>query len=107
MKQAGLNVRVATLTGKKSEVILLEQIRKDFPDGLNKVLWINKEKDRLFRLTQDDMKVKSKTLLDYNSPKKYVEAYRHQIKNISTDKEKFEDTMKERPYRTNPFTVKV
>lgn len=108
MKRSGLNVRVSTLTGKKSEEILLEKVKKDFPDNLNKVVFKAKDRERLFQLSLGkDMKVKTKNLFDYTNPKKYVAVYRKAMKSEYKEREAFELEMKKRPYRGNPFTQEV
>lgn len=105
MKRSGLNVRVSTLVGKKSHSILIESIKRDFPNGLNKIMYIAKERERLYKLAldDDDMKVKQKSLVDYSSPDRYVEAYKKSIQAVSKEREEFTAQMKTRPYRGNPF----
>ena len=107
MKKEGLNVRVGTLTGKKSESILVDQIKKDYPDNLQKTLFIASERQRLNILNdtdQDEFRVKRKSLLDYSTPRAYVTAYRRKIKEQQKEREHFALVMQQRPYRGNPFT---
>lgn len=108
MKKQGLNVRVSTLIGKKSEVILQDVIKRDYPNDLQKTLYIATERERLYRIAEardsDEFKVKSKSLLNSTSPKQYVTAYRHRIKETQKLREKFEAEMQLRNYRGNPFT---
>jgi hypothetical protein len=111
MKKQGLNVRVSTLTGKKSELYLQEKLAKDFPNNIHKRLWISNERERIYasqKLKEEkgDFKTKSdtlKSLLDFSSLKKYVRHYRSKIRKQVKEREKLSSEFRKRPYRGNPF----
>jgi hypothetical protein len=107
MKKEGLNVRVGTLTGKKSESILLDMLKKDYPNNLQKAIFIASERTRIFNLLEKqynkDFKIKEKSMIDYSSPKRYVNAYRRRMIHTQRQRENFTEEMKLRPYRNNPF----
>lgn len=109
MKSQGLNVRVSTLTGKKSEQYLVERINKDFPGELNKIMYISSERERIFNKTlhqvDDGIKVKSniKDLQDFISTTRYVKYYRKERKKENKRRDTIQEEFEERPYRGNPF----
>src|ERR1700722_948959 len=85
-KGDGLGVRIATLTGKKSEQMLVEFIKQDFPSETHKLLHRNHlqyvvlnqpEKSGDGIQTASD---KSKTLFDFPNPKGYLQNYRRTIR---------------------------
>ncbi|SRR6266436_322432 len=110
MKTRGLNVKVSTLVGKKSEEILQDQIRKKLPREINKRLWISMERERIFTIfalqERDEFTRKNglKHMVDYKDPKKWARAYQKVIEAESKMREKIDTEMKKRPYRGNPFT---
>jgi hypothetical protein len=102
MKGRGLNVRVSTLTGKKSEEILKQFIEKDFPNNLNINIWKTSEQERIFRIKETEgiktVRREIKTL------SKYVKHYKYSIRKENTRRERIEKLFQSRPYRDNPFT---
>ena len=115
VKREGLNVRVSTLTGKKSEEFLKEAIKKEFPDGANKQLWIAKHRERILAKaildSQDkDLLTRSQKVQDlseFTTPKQYVAYYRRRVRYLSSSREKIIQQMEERPYRSNPFVERT
>lgn len=108
MKSAGLNVRVSTLTGKKSEEILQQMIQKDFPNGLNKVIWKTNNQERIFRIKPNDgiqtvNTVNTKTKTKARTLHKYVKQYKYKIKKENKRREKIQDIFQTKNYRDNPF----
>lgn len=107
LKGRGLNVRVSTLTGKKSEDILREQIKKDFPNDANKIIRINQERQRIIsRAHYLENKRKGISDIEYprfRSVERYIRNYRYRIRKESKYRMKLEASFQERPYRTNPF----
>lgn len=105
MKSRGLNVQVSTLIGKKSEATLIQNIEKDFPNGINKVLHKQEAAERIYTkiLSQDKndgIKIKQPRI---STLEKYVRHYRHSMKKDSKNRERIEVEFLKRPYRTNPF----
>lgn len=115
VKREGLNVRVATLTGKKSEQFLQEAIRKEFPDGANKRLWIAKHRERILAtkvLSLQDKELLSRSqkvsgLEEFTTPRKYIAYYRRRVRYLNSVREKVIQQMEERPYRSNPFVERT
>jgi hypothetical protein len=123
MKRAGLNVRVSTLTGKKSEQILVENINKLYPNEENKQIWISHERERIIQneLTKLGKKyddgVRSRgdpsamrdsdgrilNLTDFSTPKQYLNYYRKLMHKEHITRDRIETEMKKRSYRGNPF----
>jgi hypothetical protein len=123
MKKAGLNVRVSTLVGKKSEQILKDQINKLYPSSEHKTLWMMNEREnivqnylkRLEKKSDDGVRSRSdpsgmyspdgrpKTLIDFNSPDAFMKYYRKYMKKESLAREEIEMIMKKYAYRNNPF----
>jgi hypothetical protein len=110
LKGRGLNVRVSTLTGKKSESILQEQIKKDFPNGANYVISNNQERERIIsrshyldsRHRDLDNRVDNRRT-KIGSLERLVRHYRYTTRKESKYRMKLSDKFQERPYRTNPF----
>src|SRR6266404_7346656 len=99
MKQRGFNVKISTLTGKKSEQILIQMITKDF-NGKNKILFISSEQDRIlnkYTKVSDDIKVKTPKV---TSVRKYVKSYKYNIQKNHKLREKIIHQFVQRPYRT-------
>jgi hypothetical protein len=111
MKSRGLNVRVSTLTGKKSEDVLRQCIAKDFPNNLNINIWKTSEQERIFtrskRLSdyakekaENGIKVKTKEIKTLN---RYVKSYQHETRKECIRRDRIEDLFSKKPYRDNPF----
>jgi len=107
MKKAGLNVRVSTLIGKKSEVILQEQIKKRLPRDQNKRLWISLERERIFVSSlsrdRDQFTKKLKHMTEYKDPRKWAKAYQRMIEEEQRLRDSIVTQLEKRPYRGNPF----
>jgi hypothetical protein len=123
IKTQGLNVKVTTLIGKKSELILKDQLNIRYPNRENVILWIQQERERII---QDRIKKETKkgddgvrsisdpssmytssgkvlTLLDFSSPEAFVKYYRKWIRKEQLAREEVELIMKKRAFRNNPF----
>src|ERR1700734_678223 len=127
MKTQGLNVRVSTLTGKKSEQILVEAIKSIYPNGENKLLWSSNQKELIIQRYLKKLEKKRddgvrshndpssmyttdgrvKTLLDFSTPDAFVKYYRKWTKKEQLAREKIESEMKLRKYRGNPFLLEL
>jgi hypothetical protein len=106
----GLGVRIATLTGKKSEQMLQEFIKQDFPSDQHKALrrsyrqndlldkYMNESEDGIKTVNQD------KTLFDFVNPRGYLQYYRRRIRNQQYRRDALIQQFQLRPYRGNPFT---
>jgi hypothetical protein len=110
LKSQGLGVKVATLTGKKSEQFLKDMVDRDYPSDTNKELVrINKQNRILNReksVVEDGIKTKSdgmKNLFDFNSPKGYMQYYKRRISRQTHHREHIIQLLKKYPYRGNPF----
>jgi hypothetical protein len=123
MKRAGLNVRVSTLIGKKSEQILQESIKKLYPNGENIQMWLAEERERIIqnqlhkleKLNDDGVHSRSDpssmrdtngrilNLSDFSTPKQFLTYYRSYMKKEHITRDKLEEQMKKRSYRNNPF----
>lgn len=107
----GLGVRISTLTGKKSEQMLIEFIKQDFPSGQNKTLhrsWMQSViLDREMETPSEDgikvKTVKDKNLFDFPHPRGYVQYYERRIRKQHQKREHIIQEMKARPFRGNPF----
>lgn len=100
MKSRGLNVKVSTLTGKKSEQILVDSISKSFPNRENFSLWIAYHKERII---QNHLKQETRSQKEFSTPGSYLRYYRKQLKTESKLREQITADMKSRNYRNNPF----
>lgn len=105
MKSRGLNVQVSTLVGKKSEEILIQNIEKDFPNGINRILRKQEDTERIFskllsQESNDGIKVKQPRI---STLEKYVRHYKYSMKQDSKRRDRIEAEFQKRPYRTNPF----
>lgn len=120
----GLNVRVSTLTGNKSESVLKEHLEQDFPSDLLYRLWKSNEQEKIYslaeaklispRLKDDDgipvkyqrkkqKKQKNRRLEDSRTIDRFVKRYTSKIKKAYDFREKLVEEFQERPYRLNPF----
>lgn len=125
-KSKGLNVRVSTLTGKKSEQILVDNLKKIFPSNENRTLWMIKEKERItfnylkrlekqskrsddgVRSRNDPSRMyaengRAKTIEDFASPDSFMKYYRKYMKREQIVREEVEEIFKKYGYRNNPF----
>jgi hypothetical protein len=109
-KTEGLGVRIATLTGKKSENMLQEFIKQDFPSEQHITLrrnYLQSELlDKHMEHSDDGIKTasdQSKTLFDFVRPAGYLQYYRRRIRKLQSRREELVQQFKERPYRGNPF----
>lgn len=123
MKRMGLNVRVSTLVGKKSEQILVDNIKKLYPDGENKQMWVSQDRERIIQnqLTKlgklHDDGVRSRgdpsamrdsdgrilNIGDFSTPKQFIRYYRAYMNKEHITRDRIETEMKKRSYRNNPF----
>jgi|HubBroStandDraft_2_1064218.scaffolds.fasta_scaffold92145_1 hypothetical protein len=123
MKKAGLNVRVSTLTGKKSEQVLKDQLKVMYPSQENVMLYISNERERIIqnylkRLEKkgdDGVRSRSdpsgmyadngkpKTLLDFSTPDAFMKYYRKWIRKEQLAREEVETELKKYAFRGNPF----
>jgi len=110
LKSEGLGVRVATLTGKKSEQMLQLFISQDFPLQQHTLMQrihrqniiLNRELDK----SEDGIKTASdfsRNIFDFPHPRGYVQYYRRRIRRHALRREHIVQEMKTRPYRGNPF----
>jgi hypothetical protein len=103
VSKQGLNVKVSTLTGKKSESILLDTIKKDFPDKLNEQIWKSREIERLVNRYKDNAE---KTKAPYiRTLERYVKHYRYKMKQETKLRERIETEFLKRRYRGNPYVT--
>ena len=124
MKKAGLNVRVITLTGKKSEQVLQDMIKKIYPNGENKQIWISNQREIIIQLQlkklqkqyDDGMKSRSDpssmrdedtgrilSLIDFSTPKAFLSYYRRLMRKEHATRDKITTQFKKYNYRSNPF----
>jgi len=124
MKQSGLNVRVSTLTGNKSEEILQDSIKRAFPNGENKILWVAERREEIIQhyLTRikkisesdgvhsrsDPSRLEDETgrilnITDFSTPGNYLKYYRKWIRREQLAREKVQTEMRKRNFRNNPF----
>jgi len=101
----GLGIRLATLTGKKSEQMLQEFIKQDFPSEQNKTMRRSYKQDVILKkyLSEDGIRTESKTLLDFGHPKGYLQYYRKRMQRQNARIDKITQEFQKRPYRGNPF----
>ena len=110
----GFGVKVSTLCGKRSQEILEDQIRRDFPNSEHKTTFIQREQNRILEWEvrrqdrQDDDGIKTpdqirKNLFDFPHPKGYVRYYRNRIRRESRQRERIIQELEKRLYRGNPF----
>jgi hypothetical protein len=110
LRGQGLGVRISTLTGKKSEQMLQDFIKQDFPSDQNKLLKRSFMQEmilgRELDTSEDGIKVASdstKTLFDFPNPKGYLQYYRRHLRRQRDRREHIIQEFKKRPYRGNPF----
>lgn len=110
LRTKGLGVRIATLTGKKSEQMLQAAIEQDFPSGQNITLRRNWKQTVLLEKemeegVEDGIKVKSedKNLFDFRRPAGYLQYYQRKIKRQRAKRDRIIQEFKKRPFRRNPF----
>lgn len=106
----GLGVRISTLTGKKSEQMLQDFIKMDFPSEQNKLLQRSHRQEtilnRELNQSEDGIKVasdSSKNLFDFPNPKGYLQYYRRHLRRQRDRRDEIIQEFKKRPYRGNPF----
>ena len=120
-KTGALNVRPATLVGKKSEQILQDAIKKEYKNGQNIKLWMMERREEIIeshlkqlrkrdmlssRADPSSMLTESgvlKDLPDFSNPEKYVKYYAKYIRKERDIREKVEEMFTKLPYRDNPF----
>lgn len=116
MKKAGLNVRVSTLVGKKSEKVLLDMISKEYPNKEHIDFWVSQKREEIIRkqilkLTDDGIHSKddasdmnsSKTLIDFSTPGQYLRYYRKKLKTETALRQRIETELRKYTFIDNPF----
>lgn len=107
IRKSGLNVRVTTLVGKKSESILKESLAGKVQDDAKRI-FISFERERLYAEAQSRVKHTFprkiiKSILEYDSPVEYARAYMIKMRQESVSRNKIASEFRKRPYRGNPF----
>ncbi len=108
-KSRGLGVRIATLTGKKSEQMLQLFIQQDFPAETHILLARqNKQQAILSRMDKPEDGIPtssdfSKTMFDFPYPGSYLQYYRRRMKKQAKRIERITQEFQKYPYRGNPF----
>lgn len=117
MKKAGLNVRVSTLIGKKSEKVLQDIINKTYPDRENVDYWISLRREEILRTrlnrqsksdgvhSKDDASDLNtpKTLINFSTPAQYLKYYKKQLKLEQQLRNGIEKELKKYTFIDNPF----
>lgn len=117
MKKAGLNVRVSTLVGKKSEKVLQDIINKAYPDRENVDYWISLRREEILRTrlnrqsksdgvhSKDDASDLNtpKTLINFSTPAQYLKYYKKQLKIEQQLRNGIEKELKKYTFIDNPF----
>lgn len=111
IKSEGLGIRVGTLTGKKSEEMLVNFIHEDFPSGQNELFKRASRQEKIIgkvfdRKNKDAVKTEgdiSRGLFDFPDPKGYLQYYKRKMRKEQEIREEVVDEMSKRPFRGNPF----
>jgi hypothetical protein len=93
-----LGFSIATLTGDKSEQILVETIRKEFPEGEHLEIWRAKKQNAQW-LTQ----IERRKGITWENPTIAMEQYRKKVQAERKEFQSFRERMRQRPYRNNPW----
>lgn len=105
----GLGVRVGTLCGKKSEEMLRNLIKEDFPARQNVLLRNSHLQEEIInRALKNNKEVKTtidldRSMNDFSDPKGYLQYYKRRMRKQSLIRDKVIEQMLTRPYRGNPF----
>jgi hypothetical protein len=104
-----LGVTIPTLVGKHSELILKQQLLRDFPAGEHHQTWKWTQIRKLLvrREGVDEFAPKVKSLMDFQSVREFVSQYRKKSlrHRKEWDKECQTKENRRRPYRGNPFRM--
>jgi hypothetical protein len=105
----GLGCKLATLLGKKSEIMLRDAIAREFPNDEHITLWNQEAQYEVLASEEGDdeeeLATKPKSMLHFNTPEEYVKSYRRRVNSRRKDLQKlWEDPKrKARTWRGNPF----
>lgn len=108
-RKDGLGCKLATLLGKKSEVMLKDAIVREFPNDEHLTLWNQEQQESIMAAEEDEdadeFTSKPKTLLQFDTPEQYVKYYRRRVTSKRRDLQKlWEDPKRKlRQWRGNPF----
>jgi hypothetical protein len=97
-QKSGIGVTIPTLVGTKSEEILVQCIKKDFPDDLHIVRWKAAEKTRQYQTTREERRK-----ITWEEPTQAIRQYRKSVQVERNQFRKFSRLMKRRRFRTNPW----
>lgn len=108
-RKDSLGCKLATLLGKKSEVMLRDAIAREFPNDEHVSLW-NQEMQYAILDTEagddeEEFISKPKDMLHFNTPAEYIKSYRRRVNVRRRDLQKLvEDPRRKlRQWRGNPF----
>jgi len=98
-----LGVTVASLTSQKTEIILAQQIEKDFPGQEHIAQWRQRERLRLLGL--DAPRGRAKSLIDVNAPDESCIMFSNRVERRRTklDNAAGSESRKRRRWRGNPW----
>lgn len=98
-QSGGIGVSISTLTGKKSEAILQERLKKEFPNQENIAGWKSQEQSRQWAKVWDHRVIKE----DWTNPSKTVREYQKKMTVERRYLRKFQHEQQKRKYRGNPW----
>ncbi|MGI4811790.1 MAG: hypothetical protein ACRYGG_00390 [Janthinobacterium lividum] len=103
----GLGTTIPILTGPSAEALLVENIKRDYPDNENVLSWRQRTQLEFIGLVQvdeDELVTKQpKGILQYNSVSDYRKAYEARIQRTRKTEEKIVKSISRQPFRNNPW----
>ncbi len=108
----GVGVSMNMLTGRKAEDILHDVLRIKYPDGENRIMWREVERDRQIAREQlEDQELTPKAKSEYTSPLQagsielFAQAYKDKIESRRREYsvQYNQSWRKRKPYRGNPW----
>lgn len=94
----GIGVTIATLTGKKSEEIVVQHIQEEFPDRENREQWKARQQTKQFESTKDIPLRKLPEGMD-----EFLQGYLARMARQRVERSQFARKMRRRNWRMNPW----
>ena len=98
-QSGGLGVSMATLVGDKSEEIIRQRLKEEYPEQENEALWRSQQQQSQWQLFRDGIKKRD----NWEDPVVAVRDYTARMNRERAARAEFERMARRRPYRGNPW----
>jgi hypothetical protein len=96
---AGVGVAISTLVGKKSEEMIKEQIKLEFPNNENLIMWKCNEQQRQWEKVREPRNCRE----DWMHPGTMIQKYISRMADERGERARWAQQQERRNYRNNPW----